>query len=86
MSRFEESCVDVVQSPRITEQDEELIAKVKCDAVREFCAEFGLFNPEYDDQEYIEVSRYKLKDHCDEILNKLNAKSEISKEVTHHPL
>ena len=61
---------------RITIQDARDIAKIKSDAVRDFCREIGLFNPIYDDQEYIEVSRYKLRDHCDELLNKLNAKQE----------
>ena len=37
--------------------------QAKAAAVREFCQEIGLFDSAYDDQEYIEVSRYALKEH-----------------------
>jgi hypothetical protein len=52
------------------------LAKIKADAVKEFCKEIGLFDPEYDDNGYIEVSRYSLKEHCESMLSAIPSNSE----------
>jgi hypothetical protein len=38
---------------------------VKADAVKAFGNEIGLYDSQYDDQEYIEVSRYSIKEHIE---------------------
>ena len=38
---------------------------IKAESAREFCQEIGLFNPEYSDQEYIDVSRDALREYID---------------------
>ena len=40
---------------------------VKADAVKAFGHDIGLYGSEYDDQEYIEVSRYSLRDHIEQL-------------------
>lgn len=40
------------------------------DAVKAFCKYIGLYDPEYDDQGYIEVSRYKLKEHVESLYDR----------------
>jgi hypothetical protein len=43
------------------------VASVKADAVKSFGVEIGLYNSEYDDQEFIEVSRHSLREHIDNL-------------------
>lgn len=40
------------------------------DAVKAFCKDIGLYDPEYDDQGYIEVSRYKLREHVESLYDR----------------
>ena len=49
--------------------DPAILAKIRGQAVRDFGEEIGLFDSAYDDQEYIEVSRYKLREHVDSLLS-----------------
>ena len=51
-------------------ENNELKAKlqsVKADAVKSFGHEIGLYDSEYDDQEYIEVSRNSIRDHIEQL-------------------
>lgn len=60
-------------SAQVPEIKESLRA-IKAESAREFCQEIGLFNSEYDDQEYIEVSRHSLR----EYLNALYAAPSVA--------
>lgn len=40
------------------------------DAVKAFCKDIGLYDPAYDDQGYIEVSRHKLKEHVESLYDR----------------
>jgi hypothetical protein len=45
-------------------------SQLSADAVKAFCKDIGLYDPEYDDQEYIEVSRHKLKEHVESLYDR----------------
>lgn len=46
------------------------IPKIKADAVRDYGRTIGLYDSEYDDQEYIEVSRYSVKEYANQLEGK----------------
>ena len=43
------------------------LQSVKADAVKSFGHKIGLYDSEYDDQEYIEVSRDSIRDHIEQL-------------------
>lgn len=51
------------------------LAEVRAQAVQEFAQELGVFDPEYDDQGYIEVPRYAIKKYIDQIRQEAKCKS-----------
>lgn len=43
------------------------VAEIQALAVNEFAQEVGVFDPEYDDQEYVEIPRYKILEYIESI-------------------
>ncbi|WP_375058368.1 hypothetical protein [Zobellella sp. DQSA1] len=51
------------------------LAEVQAKSVQKFAQEIGVFDPEYDDQGYIEVPRYAIKEYINRIRQEAQCKS-----------
>jgi hypothetical protein len=50
--------------PKFTQQH---LAEIRADAVKEFAESIGVFSREYDDQGYVEVAEWRIKEYVDEL-------------------
>jgi len=68
-SELDEANSIIIMSPR------QCLASVKADAVKSFGRDIGLYDSEYDDQEYIEITRHSVSEYIDKIREAANEKS-----------
>ncbi|GAB0151792.1 hypothetical protein [Marinobacterium sp. BA1] len=53
-------------------KSEHSLAQHDAEVIEQFARELGVFDPEYDDQEYIEVPRYTIKDYANQLRQQAN--------------
>jgi aminoglycoside N3'-acetyltransferase len=50
--------------PKLTQQH---LAEIRAEAVLKFAEDIGVFSSEYDDQGYVEVAKWRVKEYVEEV-------------------